>query len=78
MPTGYANQLENIKVHTVKIRFVMGNKYDTLVEEINKQEEVKEQKANLDSELQLLKQAISNLHDSIQKVERLAKMERIW
>lgn len=45
----------------------MGNKYDTLVEEIDKQEEVKEQKANLDNELQLLKQAISNLHDSIQK-----------
>ena len=73
MPTGYANQLENIKVHTVKIRFVMGNKYDTLVEEINKQEEVKEQKANLDNELQLLKQAISNLHDSIQKVEKASK-----
>ena len=32
----------------------MGNKYDSLVEEINKQEEVKEQKANLDNELQLL------------------------
>jgi protein tyrosine phosphatase (PTP) superfamily phosphohydrolase (DUF442 family) len=73
MPTGYANQLENIKVHTVKIRFVMGNKYDTLVEEINKQEEVKEQKVNLDKELQLLKQAISNLHDSIQKVEKARK-----
>lgn len=29
----------------------MGNKYDTLVEEINKQEEVKEQKVNLDKEL---------------------------
>ena len=45
----------------------MGNKYDSLVEEINKQEEVKEQKANLDNELQLLKQAMSDLHDSIQK-----------
>ena len=51
----------------------MGNKYDSLVEEINKQEEVKEQKANLDNELQLLKQAISNLHDSIQKVEKASK-----
>ena len=51
----------------------MGNKYDTLVEEINKQEEVKEQKVNLDKELQLLKQVISNLHDSIQKVEKARK-----
>lgn len=49
------------------------SKYSELVEEINKQEEVKEQKANLDSELQLLKQAISNLHDSIQKVEKARK-----
>ena len=51
----------------------MGNKYDSLVEEINKQEEVKEQKANLDNELQLLKQAISDLHDNVQKVEKAAK-----
>ena len=49
------------------------SKYSNLVEEINKQEEVKEQKANLDNELQLLKQAISNLHDSIQKVEKARK-----
>ena len=51
----------------------MGNKYDSLVEEINKQEEVKEQKANLDNELQLLKQAISDLHDNVQKVEKAYK-----
>ena len=51
----------------------MSNKYSSLVEEINKQEEVKEQKANLDNELQLLKQAIRNLHDSIQKVEKASK-----
>ena len=51
----------------------MGNKYDSLVEEINKQEEVKEQKANLDNELQLLKQAISDLHDNVQKVEKAVK-----
>ena len=51
----------------------MGNKYDSLVEEINKQEEFKEQKANLDNELQLLKQAISDLHDNVQKVEKAAK-----
>ncbi len=51
----------------------MGNKYDSLVEEINKQEEVKEQKADLDNELQLLKQAISDLHDNVQKVEKAAK-----
>ena len=49
------------------------SKYRNLVEEIDKQEEVKEQKANLDNELQLLKQAISNLHDSIQKVEKARK-----
>ncbi len=49
------------------------SKYSNLVEEIDKQEEVKEQKANLDNELQLLKQAISNLHDSIQKVEKARK-----
>ena len=51
----------------------MGNKYDSLVEEINKQEEVKEQKANLDNELQFLKQAISDLHDNILKVEKASK-----
>ena len=71
-PSGYANLLENIKVHTVKYIRVM-SKYSNLVEEIDKQEEVKEQKANLDNELQLLKQAISNLHDSIQKVEKASK-----
>ena len=49
------------------------SKYSNLVEEIDKQEEVKEQKANLDNEIQLLKQAISNLHDSIQKVEKARK-----
>lgn len=54
------------------------SKYSNLVEEINKQEEVKEQKANLDNELQLLKQAISNLHDNVLKVERHPKMERTW
>lgn len=51
----------------------MGNKYDSLVEEINKQEEVKEEKVNLDNELQLLKQAISDLHDNVLKVEKAAK-----
>ena len=51
----------------------MGNKYDSLVEEINKQEEIKEQKANLDNELQLLKQAISDLHDIVLKVEKASK-----
>lgn len=51
----------------------MGNKYDSLVEEINKQVEVKEEKANLDNELQLLKQAISDLHDNVLKVEKASK-----
>ena len=48
----------------------MKNKYNNLVEEIDKQEEVKEQKVNLDNELQLLKQAISDLHDNVLKVEK--------
>ena len=77
MPIGYANQLENIKVHTVKYIRDM-SKYSNLVEEIDKQEEVKEQKANLDNELQLLKQAISNLQIAFKKLRRLAKTEQIW
>ena len=51
----------------------MGNKYDSLVEEINKQEEIKEQKANLDNDIQLLKQAMNDLHDNVQKVEKAVK-----
>lgn len=51
----------------------MGNKYDNLVEEINRQEEVKEQKADLDNERQLLKQAISDLHDCVQEIEKASK-----
>ena len=57
----------------IKISTFYDSAYSNLVEEIDKQEEVKEQKANLDNELQLLKQAISNLHDSIQKVEKVRK-----
>ena len=57
----------------IKISTFYDSPYSNLVEEIDKQEEVKEQKANLDNELQLLKQAISNLHDSIQKVEKARK-----
>lgn len=49
------------------------NKYDNLVEEINKKEEIKEQKANLDNDIQLLKQAMNDLHDNVQKVEKAAK-----
>ena len=51
----------------------MGNKYYSLVEEINKQEEIKEQKANLDNDIQLLKQAMNDLHDNVQKVEKAVK-----
>lgn len=51
----------------------MKNKYNNLVEEIDKQEEFKEQKADLDNELHLLKKAISDLHDNVQKVEKAAK-----
>lgn len=51
----------------------MKNKYDNLVEEINKKEEVKEEKVNLDNDIQLLKQAMSDLHDNVQKVEKAAK-----
>ena len=71
--TGYASLLGDIKDIDIKNKNVMGNKYDSLVEEINKQEEFKEQKANLDNELQLLKQAMSDLHDNVQKVEKAAK-----
>lgn len=48
----------------------MKDKYNNLVEEIDKQEEVQEQMSNLDNELQLLKQAISDLHDNVMKVEK--------
>lgn len=51
----------------------MKNKYDNLVKEIDKQEEVKEEKSNLANELQLLKQAVSDLHDSVLKVEKASK-----
>ena len=51
----------------------MKNKYDNLVEEIDKQEEIKEEKSNLANELQLLKQAVSDLHDSVLKVEKASK-----
>ena len=51
----------------------MKNKYDNLVEEIDKQEEVKEEKSNLANELQLLKQAVNDLHDSVLKVEKASK-----
>lgn len=51
----------------------MKNKYDNLVEEINKQEEVKEEKNTLGDELRLLKQAVSNLQDCVSKVEQADK-----
>lgn len=51
----------------------MKNKYDNLVEEINKQEEVKEEKNTLGVELRLLKQAVSNLQDAVKKVEQADK-----
>ena len=51
----------------------MKNKYDNLVEEINKQEEVNEKKNSLGDELQLLRQAVSNLQDAVKKVEQADK-----
>lgn len=51
----------------------MKNKYDNLVEEINKQEEIKEEKNTLGDELLLLQRAISNLQDSVKKVEQADK-----
>ena len=51
----------------------MKNKYDNLVEEINKQEEIKEEKITLGDELLLLQEAISNLQDSVRKVEQADK-----
>lgn len=70
---GYASLSGDIKDIDIKSKTIWGNKYDSLVEEINKQEEVKEQKANLDNDIQLLKQAMSDLHDNVQKVEKAAK-----
>ena len=51
----------------------MKNKYDNLVKEINKQEEITEEKNTLGDELQLLQKAISNLQDSVKKVEQADK-----
>lgn len=51
----------------------MKNKYDNLVEEINKQEEIKDEKNTLGDELQLLQKVICNLQDSIKKVEQADK-----
>lgn len=51
----------------------MKNKYNNLVEEINKQEEIKEEKNTLGEELQLLEQAVSNLKDSVSKVVQAGK-----
>ena len=51
----------------------MKNKYNNLVEEINKQEEVKEEKNTLGEELRLIKQAVSNLKDCVSKVEQADK-----
>lgn len=51
----------------------MKNKYDNLVEEINKQEEIKEEKNTLGDEPRLLQKAISNLQDSVKKVEQADK-----
>lgn len=51
----------------------MKNKYDNLVEEINKQEKIKDEKNTLGDELQLLQKVICNLQDSIKKVEQADK-----
>lgn len=51
----------------------MRNKYDNLVEEINKQEEIKEEKNSLGDELLLLQKSIINLQDSVKKVEQADK-----
>lgn len=51
----------------------MANKFENLVEEINKQEEIKEKKNSLDEELRLLKQAVINLQDCVSKVEQADK-----
>lgn len=51
----------------------MKNKYDNLVEEIDKQEEIREEKKNLGEDLQLLQKAVTDLHESVKKVEQAAK-----
>lgn len=51
----------------------MKTKYSNLVEEIDKQEEVKEENVNFDKALQFLKEAISDLQDKVNKVEEASK-----
>ena len=51
----------------------MKSKYENIVEEIDKQEEIKEEKKTLDEDLQLLQKAVSDLQDSVKKVEQAAK-----
>ncbi len=51
----------------------MKTKYSNLVEEIDKQEEVKEENVNYDKALQFLKEAISDLQDKVNKVEEASK-----
>ena len=63
---------ETYRTYTLKAK-QYGKQIDSLVKEINKQEEVKEEMVNLDNDIQLLKQAMSDLHDNVQKVEKAAK-----
>ncbi len=72
MQSRYASLSREVKGMDVNTN-CMANKYDNLVEEINKQEEAKEEKNSLDEELRLLKQAVSNLQDCVSKVEQADK-----
>ena len=72
MQSGYASLPREVKDMDVNTN-CMANKYDNLVEKINKQEEAKEEKNSLDEELRLLKQAVSNLQDCVSKVEQADK-----
>ena len=49
------------------------SKATELLLKIDKKEEAKEEKNNLDEQLQLLKQAVSNLQDCVQKVENASE-----
>ena len=55
----------------------MKTKYSNLVEEIDKQEEVKEEKVNFDNALQLLKEAISGLQDKVIIVNQFVPDEQV-
>lgn len=51
----------------------MAKDFNKLIQKIDKKEEVKEEKDNLDEQLHLLKQAVTNLQYCVMKVEKADK-----